>query len=437
MKDVSHESQYETLSSEITITVDEKFKSLIPPLSAEERAQLEQNIAEHGCRDPLVVWPLPEWTGEDRHFWKWENATRDGTGSVRVWPSADGGDDLHESEWPFFLIDGHNRYEICTRLGIPFDVTMLNLSSRDAVEDWMDANQLGRRNLVPDMFRMLLGRRYNRAKKGRGAPEGNANATKQTPQVEGIEYKSGTAEKLAEQHGVSRATVERAGKFAEEVDDYIAKNDEKSILEAAKKIRAEKAAASREERLDNIANISAGNAELDTSVKYPVIYADPPWRYENAPMGGANRAIENQYPTMSLEEICDMPVSDLAHDDAILYMWTTAPKLEESFKVINAWGFSYRTHIVWDKEKIGMGYHARSQHELLLICTRGKIPPPKAGAQPSSVHREARGKHSAKPNFYYEMIEGAYPQLGKIELFCRSPRDGWAVWGNQSKGVAA
>jgi N6-adenosine-specific RNA methylase IME4 len=136
---------------------------------------------------------------------------------------------------------------------------------------------------------------------------------------------------------------------------------------------------------------------------------------------------------MTLEEICALPVVDLATDDAMLYLWATAPKLAECMQVITAWGFEYRTNIVWDKEVIGMGYHARNQHEILLIAKRGEIPPPEAGKQPSSVHRERRGEHSAKPEFYYEMIEGAYPQLPKIELFCRAPREGWAVWGNQSE----
>ena len=167
--------------------------------------------------------------------------------------------------------------------------------------------------------------------------------------------------------------------------------------------------------------------------KYQIIYADPPWRYENPPIGATNRAIENHYPTMTLEEICALPVSDLATEDAILYLWATAPKLAECIEVVKAWGFEYRTNIVWDKEKIGMGYHARNQHELLLICKRGNIPPPEAGTQPSSVHREARTAHSAKPVFYYEMIEKFYPNLPKMELFSRSAREGWAVWGNQSE----
>ena len=91
---------------------------------------------------------------------------------------------------------------------------------------------------------------------------------------------------------------------------------EKEILAAAKAIRAEKAVISRGERLQKIDEISRGNTALDTATKYPVIYADPPWRYENPPMGAGNRAIENHYPTMTLEEICAMPVAELAADDA-------------------------------------------------------------------------------------------------------------------------
>ncbi len=206
----------------------------------------------------------------------------------------------------------------------------------------------------------------------------------------------------------------------------------REIKAVTKEIRADEQAASREVRIQKIAEISKGNAELGTETRYPVIYADPPWRYENPPMGGANRSIENHYPTMTLEEICALPVTDLATDDAILYLWATAPKLAECMTVIEAWGFEYRTCMVWDKLKMGMGYHARNQHEILLISKRGSIPPPKSGERPASVIRVSRGKHSEKPAEFYEIIEKAYPELSKIELFNRSPRDGWAVWGNES-----
>lgn len=248
---------------------------------------------------------------------------------------------------------------------------------------------------------------------------------------------------IAKVLGIGEATVRRdaapsdalTAKKASQINEAkapAASNGALSGAAAAKLVgRAEGREERREERLDNLAEIARGNADLDTSVRYPIIYADPPWRYENPPIGASNRSIENHYPTMTLEEICALPVTDLATDDALLYLWATAPKLAECFAVVTAWGFEYRTCLVWDKEVIGMGYHARNQHELLLVCKRGEIPPPPAGTQPASVYRERRSEHSAKPIFFYEMIERAYPQLPKIELFSRSSRDGWIGWGNQ------
>jgi len=165
--------------------------------------------------------------------------------------------------------------------------------------------------------------------------------------------------------------------------------------------------------------------------RFPIILADPPWRYENPPIGASNRSIENHYPTMTLEEICALSEKVPAADDAILYLWATAPKLAECFAVIEAWGFTYRTNIVWVKDKIGMGYHARSQHELLLIAKRGELAPPSPADRESSVVYADRGRHSEKPDAFYQLIERWYPTLSKTELFARQPRDGWVSWGNQ------
>lgn len=207
------------------------------------------------------------------------------------------------------------------------------------------------------------------------------------------------------------------------------------ILKASKEIRAERAEISRDRRIKNIAEISKGNTELNTGQRYPIIYADPPWQYENPPMGGVNRSIENHYPTMTLEEICALPVSEIASDDCLLYLWATAPKLQECMSVIDAWGFSYRTCFVWVKDKIGMGYHARNQHELLLVAKKGEIPPPPTSARVSSVIKGKRTEHSKKPEEFYELIESMYPELPKIELFSRNKREGWKNWGNQSDGT--
>lgn len=348
------------------------------------------------------------------------------------------------------ILDGRNRYMAARELGIEYP--RVEYEGTDPL-GFVIAKNLARRHLSESQ-RAIVAKRLSNMKQGERTdlePSANLQKVSQEKAAEMLNVSPrtvATAAKVLEQGAPELVAAVESGAVSvsaaadvatlpkPEQAEIVARG-EKEILEVAKAIRAEKAVAKREERLEKIAEISKGNAELNTDVRYPIIYADPPWRYENPPMGGTNRSIENHYPTMTLEEICAMPVADLATDDAMLYLWATAPKLAECLQVITAWGFEYRTNLVWDKEVIGMGYHARNQHEILLVAKRGNIPPPEAGKQPSSVHREKRGEHSAKPDFYYEMIEAAYPQLPKIELFCRSPRDGWAVWGNQSGAADA
>src|SRR5262249_39017054 len=134
---------------------------------------------------------------------------------------------------------------------------------------------------------------------------------------------------------------------------------------------------------------------------------------------------------MSLDEICALPVSDLATDAAVLFLWTTAPHLQESFQTLAAWGFEYKTNAVWVKDKIGLGFFIRGQHELLLIATRGDMPSPLPAHRPPSVITAPRREHSRKPDETYKLIEAMYPELPKIELFARTVRPGWDVWGNE------
>jgi N6-adenosine-specific RNA methylase IME4 len=167
--------------------------------------------------------------------------------------------------------------------------------------------------------------------------------------------------------------------------------------------------------------------------KFVVLYADPPWRYEWPPMGGSNRSIENHYPTLTLEEICALPVGDIAHENSILFLWATSPKLPECLRVVEAWGFTHRTGMAWVKDKIGMGFHVRERHEILLIAKRGELPPPPPEARPDSVVEAPRLEHSAKPPVFYDLIDRMYPDIRKIELFGRVPeqRELWTAWGNQ------
>jgi N6-adenosine-specific RNA methylase IME4 len=207
----------------------------------------------------------------------------------------------------------------------------------------------------------------------------------------------------------------------------------REILEAAKQIRAEKAAAKRAEWTAKTIEISKQNAPLPCDRRYAIIYADPPWKFEAYDLeSGIDRAAETHYPTLATEEICGLPVANLATPDAALLLWTTPAHLPDALRVIEAWGFEYRTQIVWVKPSGGLGYWVRNQHEILLIAARGNMRSPPEGSRPPSVITAPRREHSQKPDEAYELIERAYPELPKIELFARNAREGWSAWGNQA-----
>lgn len=161
--------------------------------------------------------------------------------------------------------------------------------------------------------------------------------------------------------------------------------------------------------------------------KYKIIYADPPWRYDFS-KDNADK-IEVHYPTMTNEDICKINVP--SEDNAVLYLWATAPKLLEALEVMKAWGFKYKTQAVWDKTWVGMGYWFRGQHEILLVGIKGKFSPPIPTARESSVYREKKSKHSKKPIYFRELISKQFPNDSKIELFAREKVDGWDSWGNE------
>jgi N6-adenosine-specific RNA methylase IME4/ParB-like chromosome segregation protein Spo0J len=232
-----------------------------------------------------------------------------------------------------------------------------------------------------------------------------------------------------------------AGEFpVDEQVDIVARGP-KELQAAAAALRKNKRAKNRANHMDKVlASVEAPSLPLGR--RYPVIYADPPWRYENPHMGSTGRSIEKHYQTMALEHICRLPVRELATPDAVLFLWCTVPHTYCSApKVLDAWGFEFRSEMVWDKVIIGTGYWTRGQHEKLLICTRGKIDSPHGSNCPPSLYREKRGLHSAKHAFFYDVIEKMFPEFCTrppapplmIELFANvkpeDAREGWAVWG--------
>ena len=160
---------------------------------------------------------------------------------------------------------------------------------------------------------------------------------------------------------------------------------------------------------------------------YNVIYADPPWKYDFSET--TTREIENQYSTMSLDEIKAIPIP--ADENSVLFLWATAPKLLEAIEVMQAWGYQYKSNAVWDKKIIGLGYWFRGQHELLLVGTKGHFSPPAQELRISSVIESKRTKHSKKPDLIYETLEKMFPAGKFLEMFARDSRDKWTSWGNE------
>ena len=166
--------------------------------------------------------------------------------------------------------------------------------------------------------------------------------------------------------------------------------------------------------------------------KYRVIYADPPWKYTSGDQHGTeaqDTILSSHYNSMSIAELCELPIKDMAQDDSVLFMWATSPLLEECFDVIRAWGFKYKASIVWNKDAHNVGHYVSVRHEFLLICTRGSCLPD-TNKLFASVVTERRTAHSVKPETFRNIIDEMYPNGKRIELFARRSVNGWDTWGN-------
>ncbi len=170
--------------------------------------------------------------------------------------------------------------------------------------------------------------------------------------------------------------------------------------------------------------------------KYGVIYADPPWLFRTRSDKGKEKSPEQHYDCMSLNDICNMNIKDISKPDSVLLMWVCDPMLDQAFKVIDAWGFSYKTvGFTWAKTNkntmgffTGLGYWTRGNPEMCLLATRGR--PKRKSKSIAQLVISQRRKHSEKPLLHKDiedLVDGPY-----IELFARQkPRDGWDYWGNE------
>jgi N6-adenosine-specific RNA methylase IME4 len=190
-------------------------------------------------------------------------------------------------------------------------------------------------------------------------------------------------------------------------------------------------AARRTERAEAIerASLAAPLALLGRS--FPVLYADPPWHFECYSDGGLLKAPDLHYPTMSVTDICALPVHEIAARDSVLFMWFVPAMFPEALRVVGAWGFTFKTFAVWVKPSITCGQWFRGQFEPLLVATKGDMPPPPQ-LRSSVFDGATSGRHSEKPAQVRDYIASAYPSVGRIELFARNTVPGWVAWGHEA-----
>lgn len=225
--------------------------------------------------------------------------------------------------------------------------------------------------------------------------------------------------------------TKRESSEAQLLSDLSQKDQEKII--AIKDGKKSKKTTVNEKRREDKRKELKAKSLIPGDKKYRIIYADPPWKYDRY-LPHQYGDPEKHYPPMSIDEICAMPVIEMIEENSVLFLWVTSPKIEESFKIIKAWGFKYKTSFIWDKVKHNFGHYNSIRHEFLLIGGKGSSTPDCKKLFNSVVSIERSKIHSQKPEYFRDLIDILYTWGNRIELFFRGNKikKGWDVWGNEN-----
>lgn len=396
---------------------------VMPELSAEDYATLKADIAERGVQVPVEY-------------------DEDGN-----------------------ILDGHNRVQICEELGINEwpRVIRLGMSEEQKILHARKLN-MARRHLTreqrqelireqvkatPELSDRQIAQELKVDHKTVGSQRKELESTGEIPQLktnvgaDGKERPRQVDRKPVSVFAPTAKMAEKVHQIAQKAPEALSfvESEKISLDEAAKLARMPEER--REKVIEKIESgetkrvveaqrqvISKEVAEVEAiKGKYRIIYADPPWQYGNT-MPDTFTEQRDHYPTMPLKDICDMPIREIVADNAVLFLWVTSPILEESFDVVRAWGFKYKSSFIWDKQRPVMGHYNGVQHEILLICTRGSCQPD-VRQQINSIVSIPRTQHSEKPEYFREIIDTIYPYGKRIELFARKQIEGWDSYGNQ------
>ena len=378
------------------LKINETFKKLIPPLTKEEFSQLEQNCIAEGIREAIIIW-----------------------------------NDM--------IIDGHNRYEISLMYDLPFETNELYFKDENEVKEWMILNQFGRRNLS-NYQRSVLALELEsvfsaKAKEQQGKRTDIKQISAESKPIE-------TRKEVAKVANVSHDTIAKVkvieAKAPEEIKEKLSSGEVsinqvyQDIKKEEKKELLEQKKQQYEERILSTSNNEFKINIFNTNEKFRVIYSDPAWSYndkQDTPnLGGASK----HYQTMTLNEICNLPVKEISEKDSVLFLWVTSPLLEDAFEVIKSWGFKYKSSFIWDKVKHNMGHYNSVRHEILLIATKGSCVPDNKTLYDSVQSIERNDNHSEKPIDFLNIIDDLYLFGNKLEMFCRKiKKQNWYGWGNE------
>ncbi len=373
--------------------------NVFPLLKGTDFATLCEDIRAHGLRDPIV----------------------------RV-----------RSNGQSLVLDGRNRLRACIETGVR--PQFRDYKGKDDFEFVWSTNK-ERRHLEPgrivalrldweelrDKWRKVKQQRKRTGDKSRsdtqkGKAKRATSGTRLSPTFE--QEKDREARKarsqLAKAAGVGVATAQKAITVRQEDPDLhsaVCEGD-LTLNRAYRQVTQAKA----------IGRIEAEPQPLPTG-RFRVVVVDPPWQYEKRKEDGTQRG-KTPYPTMTVEEICRLPVQQHAEKNSILWLWTTNAHLPNAFEVAEAWGFTYKTLLTWAKPKMGLGDWLRGKTEHCLMCVRGK-PVVKLKNQTTLLEAPTR-EHSRKPEEFYRVVEKLCPG-SKMEMFARSQRKGWTTWGAEEK----
>lgn len=379
------------------LQIKDEFKKLIPALTQEEFKQLEDNCLKEGIREAILT-------------------------------------------WNGFIIDGHNRYEIATKWNLDFETKSKHFKNEEEVKEWMILNQFGRRNLS-NYQRSVLALQLEEVFKEKAKERMLSGKPTQTF-GEGLKKENETNAKIGEIANVSHETIRKVKVIEQKAPEEIKaklSTGEVSINQVYQEIKKEEKKAELEEKKkeyeERIENVSVNEFKIDihnTIEKFRIIYADPAWSYndkqDTPQLGGA----EKHYKTMTVKEICELPVDEISEKNSVLFLWVTSPLLEDAFKVISSWGFKYKTSFIWDKVKHNMGHYNSVRHEILLVATKGSCVPDNKKLYDSVQTIERNDNHSEKPIEFINIIDDIYTHGNKLEMFCRKiKKNNWYGWGNE------